>query len=235
MAREPVVAPGAPGLFDDSGASMGCLVRDGERMLLFYVGWNLGVTVPWRNSIGLAVRDGRDGPFVKASAAPVLDRSAEDPYTLSYPHILRENGVWRMWYGSNLIWGPSPADMRHVIKYAESEDGLRWERRGRTAVGLQGADETAVCRPWVMKDAGRHRMWFCGRGEVYRLGRADSPDGVTWTRDPAGAGLDVSPDGWDSEMIAYPSLFEHRGRRYLLYNGNRYGQTGFGLAVHCAA
>ena len=45
------------------------------------------------------------------------------------------------------------------------------------------------------------------------------------------AGIDVSPEGWDSEMICYPYIFEHRGLLYMLYNGNGYGKTGFGLAV----
>jgi hypothetical protein len=32
-------------------------------------------------------------------------------------------------------------------------------------------------------------------------------------------------------MICYPCAFEHRGRIYMLYHGNGYGKTGFGLAV----
>ena len=43
--------------------------------------------------------------------------------------------------------------------------------------------------------------------------------------------LDVSPSGWDSEMVCYPHVFDHKGKRYMLYNGNGYGRTGFGLAV----
>jgi hypothetical protein len=45
------------------------------------------------------------------------------------------------------------------------------------------------------------------------------------------AGIDVSPDGWDSEMIEYPFVLDHKGERYMLYNGNGFGKTGFGLAV----
>ena len=45
------------------------------------------------------------------------------------------------------------------------------------------------------------------------------------------AGIDVSPSGWDSESIEYPHVFDHAGMRYMLYNGNGYGKTGFGLAV----
>ena len=44
-------------------------------------------------------------------------------------------------------------------------------------------------------------------------------------------GIDVSPTGWDSDMIEYPCVFEHKGRRYMLYAGNKFGATGFGLAV----
>ena len=44
-------------------------------------------------------------------------------------------------------------------------------------------------------------------------------------------GIDVSKNGWDSEMICYPYVFDHKGKRYMLYNGNGYGKTGFGLAV----
>ena len=43
--------------------------------------------------------------------------------------------------------------------------------------------------------------------------------------------LDISPNGWDSEMICYPYVFDHGSNRYMLYNGNGYGKTGFGLAV----
>jgi hypothetical protein len=230
-ADEPVLAPGPPGTFDDSGTSMGCLVHDGDRTLLYYLGWNLGVTVPGRNSIGLAVRDHPGGPFVKRSLAPLLDRSDADPFTISYPCVVRDGPVWRMWYGSNLAWGRTEADMRHVIKCAESCEGVNWERSGAVAVGFEEAGEYALCRPWVVKDGGFFRMWFCGRGTAYRLKYAESRDGAMWTRRPECVGIDVTPGDWDGEMLAYPSVFDHNGRRYLLYNGNRYGATGFGIAI----
>ena len=44
-------------------------------------------------------------------------------------------------------------------------------------------------------------------------------------------GIDVSPSGWDSDMIEYPVVFDVAGRHYMLYNGNGFGRTGMGLAV----
>lgn len=230
MAEDPVVAPGPVGAFDDSGTSVGCLVHDDGRTLLYYMGWNLGVTVPWRNSIGLAIRNGSDGPFVKYSCAPIVDRSDCDPFTLSYPFVLREPSGWRMWYGSNLQWSADKHDMNHVIKYAESDDGVHWRRTGRIAIDIAPPEEYAACRPSVVRDGDRYHMWYCHRGEAYRLAHADSADGLTWTQ-RADPGIDVSSTGWDSEMIAYPCVFAHEGRTYLLYNGNDYGRAGFGLAV----
>ncbi len=231
IAERPVIGPGELGTFDDSGASLACVVPTATGRNLYYIGWNLGVTVPWRNSIGLATSAGSNDPFVKHSPAPIVDRSAVDPYSLSYPWVLRDGDRWRMWYGSNLRWGREHHDMHHVIKYAESVDGVHWNRTGAVAIGFDGPDEFAVCRPCVIKENGIYRMWYCHRGSAYRLGYAESSDGIRWEKRPDLLGIDVSATGWDSEMQAYPCVFEHRGRRHMLYNGNRYGQTGFGWAA----
>ena len=74
-------------------------------------------------------------------------------------------------------------------------------------------------------------MWYSYRGVAYRIGYAESENGIQWKRKDDLAGIDVSPDGWDSEMIEYPFIFDHKGSRYMIYNGNGYGKTGFGLAV----
>jgi hypothetical protein len=64
------------------------------------------------------------------------------------------------------------------------------------------------------------------------MGYAESVNGKDWVRMDDTVGIDVSEDSdWDSEMIEYPFIFDHDGQRYMLYNGNGYGKTGFGLAV----
>jgi hypothetical protein len=63
------------------------------------------------------------------------------------------------------------------------------------------------------------------------LGYAESPDGITWTRKDDEVGIDRSAEGWDSLMMEYPFVYEHRGRKHMLYNGNGFGETGFGHAV----
>ena len=69
----PVIEPGDPGTFDDSGASMGCLLNINGKKYLYYLGWNICKNVPWHNSIGLAVYDEVNDSFKKYKA-PIMDR-----------------------------------------------------------------------------------------------------------------------------------------------------------------
>jgi hypothetical protein len=197
---QPVFSPGERGLFDDSGVSLGCFAQaDDGSTYLYYMGWNLGQTVPWRNSIGLAVRRAGAGTFERLSPAPVMDRSREDPYTLSYPWVLRESGIWRMWYGSHTRWRPAAAggqepEFEHVIKYAESDDGIAWRRRAEPVLGPGYPNEYAPSRPCVLRLDGLLHMWYCSRGESYRIYHAVSHTGLEWQTSPAGPVLDVAPN-----------------------------------------
>lgn len=229
-ATEPVLSPGELAMFDDSGASIGCIVKAGERRLLYYMGWHLTVTVPWQNAIGVAVSDGPNTPFRRHSRFPTMPLDETDPYTISYPWVAVENGKFKMWYGSNIAWGAAKADMQHLIKYAESDDGIHWTRDNRIAIDFSGPEEYAICKPCVVRDKDRYRMWFCARGKAYRIYYAESDDGIVWHR-KAEPDLSVSESGWDSEMVEYPFVFDHNGARYMLYSGNTFGRTGFGLAV----
>ena len=226
----PILLPGDLAMFDDSGASIGCIVPVGNKRYLYYMGWHLTVTVPWQNAIGLAVSETPAGPFVRYSRFPVVELNDVDPYTISYPWVAVENGKFRMWYGSNIAWGAKKEDMRHLIKYAESDDGIHWTRRNSVAIEFSGPEEYAICKPCVRRDADVYRIWFCARGESYRIFSAESEDGIAWRRDVQPA-IDVSNSGWDSEMVEYPFVFEHKGDKFLLYSGNGFGRTGFGLAV----
>jgi hypothetical protein len=232
QAPEPILFPGEDGAFDDSGIGVGCLMDAGERIRLYYMGWNLSVRAPWRNAIGFAHARTPLDRFERFSPGPILDRSPEDPYTLSYPWVLRlDSDDWWMWYGSHLAAHATRGDMKHVIKAARSRDGVHWQRDGATVVGFATLDEYAIARPTVVQLGDGLLMCFACRGERYRIGAAWSKDWHAWTRVDSTMGLGPSVTGWDSEMTCYPALFWHRDRLYLAYNGNGYGLTGFGLAV----
>jgi predicted GH43/DUF377 family glycosyl hydrolase len=229
----PVLGLGPIGAFDDSGVTSSSLVEWEGRSYLYYTGWTRGVTVPFYLFAGVAVSDGGE-PFRRASPAPILERNAVDPYLTASPWVLVDNGVWRMWYVSAVRWTVERGAPKHYyhIRYAESSDGLNWQRNGTVSIDFCSADEHAFGRPCVLRERdGSYRMWYSYRGEAYRIGYAESADGVVWHRRDADAGIEPSSSGWDAEMIEYPAVFDVEGRRYMLYNGADYGRTGVGLAI----
>jgi hypothetical protein len=92
-------------------------------------------------------------------------------------------------------------------------------------------DSYAYARPCVLYEAGTYKMWFSYRGRQYRIGYAESTDGLRWQRMDDRAGLLPSGEGWDADAVAYAHVFVHNGQRYALYCGNDYGRSGFGVAV----
>lgn len=223
---------GELGTFDDSGVTGSCLVAHEGRLYLYYSGWSLGVTVPFYFYVGLAVSDDAGKTFQRVSKAPVLERNAVDPYLTASPSVLVEAGVWRMWYVSCARWAMEAGQPKHYyhIRYAESRDGIQWDRRGHVAVDFQDAAEYAMARPCVRREGDTYKMWFCARGTTYRLAYAESDDGLVWRRMDEAVSLTGEPGAWETEMQAYPEVVDHAGARWMLYNGNGYGRSGVGLA-----
>jgi hypothetical protein len=191
------------------------------------------VTVPFYNSIGLAISEDGGRTFTRYSTGPIVARDAIDPYFVASSCVLVERGLWRMWYVSCLKWelaGQKPKHYYHV-RYAESSNGVEWKKTGIVCIDFNSPEEYAISRPCVVKDGEVYRMWYSVRGSSYRIGYAESADGLQWKRKDEEVGIGVSESGWDSEMIEYPFVFDHDDRRYMLYNGNGYGKTGIGLAV----
>lgn len=227
----PILAPGDLGTFDDSGAMPSWVVSDGPTQHLYYTGWSLGKTVPFYTYIGLATDNGKG--FTRHSRAPVMAHSPIDPYMLNSPCVLRENGIWKMWYVSGTQWKQTPEGPAHsyLIRYAQSPDGIHWTAREEPCIAYQSEGEYAIARPCVVPVEGGYLMWYSTRGQSYRLGFAASRDGLHWQRFDHLAGMDVSQNGWDSEMIAFAHVFKTASGWCMLYNGNGYGKTGIGAAT----
>lgn len=235
LSNEPMLSYGSLGAFDDSGVSLGCIVNHSNRKYMYYLGWHLGVTVPFTNTIGLAISDIEEINFNRFSKAPIVDRDDVDPYSISYPYVIKEGSIWKMWYGSHLEWDNERIDrdygMYHLIKYAESEDGIEWNKKNIICIKPKADEEYAFSKPSVIKENGIYKMWYSYRGKKYRIGYAESENGIDWLRKDEIVGIETSEDGWDSEMIDYPFVFIHKGKKYMLYSGNGYGKSGFGMAV----
>jgi sucrose-6-phosphate hydrolase SacC (GH32 family) len=235
VSDRPVLDIGRPGDFDENGLLPTCVVPVGDKLFMYYVGYQLGQKVRYFQFEGLAISDDGGQTFRRYGRVPVIDRSDAEPHHRTSAFVMPDGDLFKMWYVAGGDWTAVNGKSLPVynLRYFESPDGKNWPRAGAVCLDFAGPDEHAFGRPWVLKSAGSYRMFYSIRtkSKGYRLGYAESTDGVRWRRKDEEVGIDVSPTGWDSEMIAYSSVVEHNDRTYLFYNGNNCGETGFGYAV----
>jgi len=234
---EPVLDIGSPGSFDDCGAMGSCILPHREAFYLFYIGWNVPTTVPWRTTTGLAISYDRGYSFHKVPG-PVLARSPYNPFMTGSSWVLPWGEGWRMWHLSGLGW--EDGEPLYDLRVANSTDLLDWKPTIGPCIPLWG--DVGVSVPCVLKWRGKWRMWYSYRygGQyrtnpktAYRIGYAESTNGETWIRkdDAKGFVLSREGEGWESVMQCYPRVYEWKGRLHMLYNGNGFGKTGIGHAV----
>jgi hypothetical protein len=232
-----VMEHGRPGTFDCDGVIGVCIVSHEDRNYLYYVGWQNLPEGLWICDTGRAVLDLDNLTCVREFEGPVLGRDRANPLFAAATAVLVEGGLWRTWYNSGISWTRTDAGWVHHygIHHARSPDGIDWTCDPGLVIPFKDEHEYAFGRPTVIRRDGLIFMWFAHRASAdistYRIGFAYSIDGIKWTRRDDLSGIDVSESGWDSEMICYPYVFEQDGRLFMLYNGNGYGETGFGLAV----
>lgn len=239
---EPILELGRLGTFDESGVMPNWALTHDGKVYFHYLGWNVGATVRYRVALGLAVSEDGGTTFERVSEGPVMDRSMEDPIGVSTNCVLVDGGVWKSWYMSYTGWEihDGMTEPLYHIRYAESPDGIRWVPKGRVCIDYADENEGGIARPSVLRTARGYRMWYSTRmrsgyredaARSYRMGYAESPDGLNWTRMDDRAGPQPSGQGWDSMMAAYPNVCEHKGRLIMFYNGDGFGSSGIGCAV----
>jgi predicted GH43/DUF377 family glycosyl hydrolase len=234
-ARDPVLDIGRPGAFDDNGVFPTAVLRGPDgRLWMYYVGFELCHHIRYRLLTGLAFSDDEGESFHRYADVPVLERSSAEPHFRCGPCVQHEDGRFRMWYVAGGTWEtiegkPMPI---YDIRLIESADGLTWPAVGQVVLEVTAA-EHGFGRPYVLRDARGYRMHYSIRRRQparYRLGYATSPDGIHWARRDDEIGLDVTPGDWDGDAIEYGAAIHAGGHDWLLYNGDDFGATGFGVA-----
>jgi len=129
------------------------------------------------------------------------------------PTVLNDGGTYRMWYSGSFT-GP---DLK--IGYATSPDGITWTKYAGNPVLLPTPaawDSLWVHSPAVIKEGGSFTIWYAGSADSTNvgIGRATSPDGIVWTKDPANPVLTAST-AWEGLRV-YPAAVNLTGGTYNL-------------------
>jgi len=221
--KKPIIEP-RDNTFYSHGITIGNCWDEGGEKYIGFMGWQQRDNEHWRGDIGKFNLKTKE-------VSLLLGINEEDKVSLSYPHIIKEEDEYKMWYGSTISWDSENGEMIHVIKSASSKNLIDWVYDG-ICIPYELGTAQAFSKPTVYKNQNGYRMWFSyrgGNGIPYRIGYGFSQYGNTW--EMTKSNLDVSTDGWDSDMVCYPYVFEHKDKLYMLYNGNKYGLQGFGLAT----
>jgi len=241
LATEPVLTLGKLGTFDEFGTYPVSVLGESDGILGYYAGWTRCESVPFNTAIGVGRSTDGGKTFVRLGDGPVLSYSYDEPFVLSGPKIRKVGDTYYLFYIAGRKWlvfdgRPEPV---YKIRLATSRNGLDWAPAHKDLISDRLGEDEAQASPDVFFHAGRYHMFFCyrqpsdfrqNRDRSYRIGYAVSADLLHWVRDDSRAGIDVSAEGWDSEMLAYPHVFELDGKVYMFYLGNQVGKHGFGLA-----
>lgn len=240
VAEHPILELGRLGEFDEFGTYPVSVVPDCNVVRAYYAGWTRCESVPFNVAIGAAISSDGGKSFTKMGKGPILNYSPDEPFVISGPKIRRFNNKWQLFYIAGSKWKivDGRAEPVYKIRMATSPDGLKWSKLNKNIIESRVEQDEAQASPDVIYANGKYHMFFCyryssyyrGKKNGYRIGYASSKDMVNWQRDDSRAGIDVSDQGWDSEMISYPHVFELDGKTYMAYLGDQVGRYGFGLA-----
>jgi hypothetical protein len=235
ISKSPVFEIGEPGTFDESGV-LTCSVVETESgdYYFYYAGFELGTKIRYRLLTGLAITDNYFNLKNKFKA-PVLERSEDELFFRGGPFVLRTKSGYKMWYVGGSDWINIKGKQMPVyeILYAESEDGINWPSKGIKCITINSDIEHGFGRPYVIIENNTYKMFYSIRvvEKGYRLGYAESKDGINWIRQDDKINLDVSNSGFDSNMICYSAVIKIKNNLIMFYNGNDFGKTGLGYAV----
>jgi hypothetical protein len=240
LSERPILELGRRGSFDEFGIYPTSVIRHEREVRAYYAGWTRCASVPFDVSLGYPTSTDDGRTFQKLGPGPVLAPALDEPFIVGGPKIRRFEDRWYLFYIAGVKWIPTDGRPEPVyrIRMATSGDGINWTRCGRELIPPRLEADECQASPDVFFANGRYHMFFCyryslgyrGREKGYRIGYATSMDLSTWHREDAKAGIDVGEDGWDSEMISYPHVFELDGQTLMFYLGNQVGRHGFGLA-----
>jgi len=241
VSEKPILSLGGLGEFDEFGTYPVSVIRNGDEVRAYYAGWTRCESVPFNVGIGMATSHDGGKTFSKLGNGPIVGYSPDEPFVLSGPKVRRFGDRWYLWYiaGRKWIMADGRAEPVYKIRMAISDDGIQWSKVHQDLIESRIEEDEAQASPDVFYANGKYHMFFCYRYSShyrskengYRIGYASSSNLIDWERDDSKAGIDVSEDGWDAEMISYPHVFELDGKTYLAYLGNQVGRHGFGLAV----
>jgi len=236
VSEKPVLDLGEPGDFDGDGVFPASVYNHDGKIYLYYTGFQESKSIRYYMFGGLAISEDGGHSFSKVSRAPVTDRSDEALFFRGGPSVINEGEKFAVYYSGGSDWTTAGGKLRpcYDIFYNDSFNGINIPQTGTKCLEYDRNTEHGIGRPQIFKMGNTYQLYFCVRtlDMKYHLGYAESKDGKSWTRCDDKLGITHSKEGWDSEMVYFPTVLNAGTQHYLFYCGNDYGRDGLGYAVY---
>ena len=188
----------------------GAVLREGGRLRM------------WFASTHFAGED-RTHALHETSSVDGVRWSPPSPRQLTHiyaPTIIKENGVYRMWY-TDVSADP------WRFRFADSRDGRRWRVRKQAVMVVDQAWEThRLFYPTVVKADGLYVMWYgsywSGHPSKTAIGSAVSVDGIAWRKNPNNPVLRPDPKRpWESHYTTSQSVLRLEDGTWRIWYASR--------------
>lgn len=177
--------------------------------------------------------------FTRYQKEPIMVPTMNyEGYSIMNPYVMYDETrkVFRMWYACGETYEPN------MIAYAESKDGIHWERSLLNPIFVKGEgnvwdkDRIGGCEVHKLPD-GRFIMFYIGYSDINtaRIGAAISPDGITqWKRLKSNPIVQPDENGFDASACYKPSVYRDKenNRWQLWYNGRNGAPEYVGYVIH---
>lgn len=143
---------------------------------------------------------------------------------INRPSVIFRDDKYRMWYSGQMK--PYQEDGRSVIGYAESVDGILWEKYDSPVmIPDQIWELQAIMCPHVLYDEEEslYKMWYAAgcNHEPDAIGYASSEDGIHWNKAMCNPVLKKAPENlWEQHKVVAPCVIKEDGWYYMFYVGH---------------
>ena len=247
----PLIGPQPDTEYNCAGPSFPFLLPiDDMYWLLYFTAWGRRRDFKVPNTTGVAISEDGGRTWRYGDDHPVLplDRPFDCEGTGSV-WVLIESGKFRMFYTAigryfekpeGVVSGHGEVIPEIGIAYAESRDGIHWEKPEDELVvaprGFGVAPYEYICsKPCVVAGGEGYILWVNTFGSAYRVHRLFSAEGIRWQWaerwGPEGELGVGEPGAFDDHQRSYPTIVRHNDEYRCWYTGNGFGATGMGYAV----
>ncbi len=233
--KEPLLDIGKTGYFDENGVVSTSMLIEGNRIFLYYCGFQKHVNYPYSSLTGVAVSVDGGESFERVKETPLLERREGEMFIRTGAGIHKFGKIYRLYYASGNEWLDLNGKLvpKYSFKYIDADSPTSFDGEGTDLFPLEN-DEYGMTTPQIIETESGYGMIYSIRSvsDGYRLGYALSTDGIHFQRKDDVMDIIRPKDAFDTEMICYGKCYKHKNRMYLFYSGNHFGMDGIGWAEY---